>query len=454
MSLTKVTYSMIRGTSANVLDFGAVGDGINDDTQAIQNALDSGAKSVFIPEGIYFVSTLNVPNTVKQLYGIGGNRSNGSVIKFGYGNQTLDNGLLIENSNAGFVCSDLSITFPSGSYTNGIYVDHDNHFHTWTNVTTDDSSVVGSFHVANHWRLAANCWSNVFIHCGAWGSNNTNTIGFYTGDSSNSIDFYSCRLLHCGIGLYLPGASQELITYHGGEIASNGLAGVHIGDTSGSTGAQLETLNFIGVYFEDQTNHIVQNMPDMKGLLIIGCRTSETAWSNLVNVQKATYGININGGTYIRAEGGTGYLIDGNEQTIVNAFVEVGHLIRVSPYTNMGAQQVWYRTNSVSDSPGQKSYEYMGIEAQEDFNTTDSYSGKRLKKYFANNASGVLHDKSFNMVWDGSIPSSGYSIWNTTEFQQGDICWNSSVVAGGAPGWICTTAGTPGTWKAMANVAS
>lgn len=35
---------------------------------------------------------------------------------------------------------------------------------------------------------------------------------------------------------------------------------------------------------------------------------------------------------------------------------------------------------------------------------------------------------------------------------QGDQIWRTSPVAGGSPGWICTTAGTPGTWKAMANL--
>lgn len=43
----------------------------------------------------------------------------------------------------------------------------------------------------------------------------------------------------------------------------------------------------------------------------------------------------------------------------------------------------------------------------------------------------------------------------TTEYWwQGDIVWNTGVSAGGSPGWVCVTSGTPGTWKAMPNVAA
>lgn len=42
----------------NVKSFGAVGDGVTDDTAAIQAAINSGAKEVFFPEGTYVVSNL------------------------------------------------------------------------------------------------------------------------------------------------------------------------------------------------------------------------------------------------------------------------------------------------------------------------------------------------------------------------------------------------------------
>ena len=39
-------------------------------------------------------------------------------------------------------------------------------------------------------------------------------------------------------------------------------------------------------------------------------------------------------------------------------------------------------------------------------------------------------------------------------WRAGDQCWNTAPSAGGTPGWVCTTSGTPGTWKAMANLAA
>jgi hypothetical protein len=437
----------------SVKDFGAVGDGVADDTAAIQAALNSGAKRIEFLAESYKVSALTIPSTVREVVGVGANRAFATRLQFNTGTVTT-NAFTVSVGCSGLNVRNLSLEFKSGSYTNGIFISADNHFQTWENVTTDDSDVIGSFNVANHWRVADNCWSNVFIHCGAWGPTVAGTIGFYTGLAANDLDFYSCRWLHCEFGVYIAGGSTEVVNFYGGEIASNTVCGVHIGDTSGST-AGTESINFYGVYFEDQPYNVIQNEANFKGLHFYGCRNSETNLNAHLRLQKITYSIQVIGGAYNCAPATTASLIDVNSQTVVDAFVDGVYLgSGVSRYINAGNQQVWVRTNRIGGSPGQISYETKGIEAQEDFNTSGSYSGKKLKRYLGNNANPAIHDKGFNVVWDGVVPGSGSSIWTTTAFQQGAVCWNSSVTAGGVPGWVCVSAGTPGTWKAMASVAA
>ena len=60
MSLTKASYSMITGAPVNVKDFGAVGDGVTDDSAAFQAAVatltSAGGKMIFVPKGVYVTS--------------------------------------------------------------------------------------------------------------------------------------------------------------------------------------------------------------------------------------------------------------------------------------------------------------------------------------------------------------------------------------------------------------
>lgn len=83
MALTKASFSMIEGSVFNVKDYGAVGDGVADDTAALQATLfaaegfilnnDVGrGKTVFFPTGIYrTTSTLNLGAAYVTLLGEG-----------------------------------------------------------------------------------------------------------------------------------------------------------------------------------------------------------------------------------------------------------------------------------------------------------------------------------------------------------------------------------------------
>lgn len=57
MSLTKATYSMIEGAPVNVLDYGAVGNGVANDTAAFNAAIAAaGSQSIYVPEGTYLIT--------------------------------------------------------------------------------------------------------------------------------------------------------------------------------------------------------------------------------------------------------------------------------------------------------------------------------------------------------------------------------------------------------------
>lgn len=57
--------------SVSVKDFGAVGDGVTNDTVAIQAAMNSGHGHIYFPKGNYLFSQINVPNTVHMISGDG-----------------------------------------------------------------------------------------------------------------------------------------------------------------------------------------------------------------------------------------------------------------------------------------------------------------------------------------------------------------------------------------------
>jgi len=69
MSLTKVSFSMISGAPANVLDFGADATGVTDSTAAFNLAIAAN-RSIFIPDGTYTISNVG---TVEGLEVTGNN---------------------------------------------------------------------------------------------------------------------------------------------------------------------------------------------------------------------------------------------------------------------------------------------------------------------------------------------------------------------------------------------
>jgi hypothetical protein len=58
---------------------------------------------------------------------------------------------------------------------------------------------------------------------------------------------------------------------------------------------------------------------------------------------------------------------------------------------------------------------------------------------------------SKRVMWGSTDPATAGS---TSTFSRGDIMFNDTPSAGGTAGWVCTTAGTPGTWKTFGAIAA
>lgn len=79
MSLTKVSFSMIDGFVANVIDYGADPTGVADSAAAIQDAIDSGLPVWFPPDSTFLTnSTLTV--TADSKFYLNGSTLNSSVL--------------------------------------------------------------------------------------------------------------------------------------------------------------------------------------------------------------------------------------------------------------------------------------------------------------------------------------------------------------------------------------
>lgn len=220
MSLTKVTYSMIAGASINVLDYGAKGDGVTDDTAAIAAAIAAAGaiayeeKGIYFPAGNYCVTHIDLSDTTGIVF-----VTDGSVLITG-NNSTSHNYILGSTNYDPVTPSNSTVTryfkMIGGTWfinpANGTSYTYGLRLESFVNCNFNNVYVSGNYGVNVADRIAVYLqysYINKFNNC-SFGSPGATTTGFFSynvfHDNNNcNLNVYDgCRVVGT-IGNYLYG---------------------------------------------------------------------------------------------------------------------------------------------------------------------------------------------------------------------------------------------------------
>ncbi len=189
MNLTKVSYSMITGAPANVLDYGADPTGIASSQSAFEAALATG-NSVYIPKGTYLVTGNLVLPYAKTMFGDGVNLSqlrcdtsafSGVCLTVNGRSEIRDFSILAINQPTPLTATAIYFTDPDGPY---LFTGHT----TATNIRCQKFNV--GFQVNNFFNL-------MFQRCEAYENNRGWELMPQYSPSTDSGYYTTITLLKC-----------------------------------------------------------------------------------------------------------------------------------------------------------------------------------------------------------------------------------------------------------------
>ena len=193
-----VAELIVENGTVNVKQFGAKGDATTDDSNAIQQAVNSKYSSVYIPKGTYLISkTISVPTTLKTM---SGEHSSTTIIKVD------DSGFEFADTNNYFTLQHLRITGNDKENTFGIKA----RFYSFYAVDV----VIRDFTNGYGWYLAGNneqgeVWSgfNIFTKCSAINC----YYGLYVNSTPFNLNYFNNLFVSgCQIGFTLKGLAENL----------------------------------------------------------------------------------------------------------------------------------------------------------------------------------------------------------------------------------------------------
>ena len=487
MALTKVSYSMIDAAPINVADYGATGDGSTDDTVAIQNAFNAvsapGGTVVFEPGKTYMIDGAYLP--LQTIFG-GVKPKSGTVIQGN--NATLR---VITSSAIGYCV--LNLNAINNVAVNDLNIEGDVGRHTGsTGEFGHGLMVMGCDNVVLNNLFITLCWGDAvlfseYVHV----NGNTNV-------DVNNCEFVDCRRQGVSVvdltnGTFT-GCSFKNI---GATAATSPAAGVDL--EPDYPGAQASNIDFVGCTFNNNNSHgfiAGSSVNVVENIRLIGCSIYNNGASAITANSIGTTPKMRNVFEIISCDIKGQVLVD-------NCKIIGGQIILEEIYTNTR-----YAIESSADLPFQMigtSVFVTGTRRAAFIGGATSESSRKLIQNCKFNQDGnTLTDldqwaamggfitlDNCQMTRTGAAPATGYNFSGAADFTGfdakmvncyldpklavgfaqdglmvrvaqrgwvsaapttgahtvGEIVLNSAPASAGFIGWVCTVAGTPGTWR-------
>lgn len=483
----------------SVATYGATGNGFTDDTQAIQSTVNAasaaGGGVVHFPAGTYALKTyITLPSniyllgqgrqtTLKLVSGyVSGAQGQGHFFASGATQITLDS--LSLDGNSSTVSPDPTNNF-AGWFNACTHVKLRNCYVTGLNGTGSNINTAFVLPGAAHYGQVHNCEFDscnggaVFFQgaaCIASG-NILHALGD-VGIVFNSTTARRCVAIgnlvdgispQCAFGIE-NGASDWTISgnvvysgfgaldlndagYAGPQVSGGVFANNLVLDMDKGTSAQTVSL---GVFVRtSQTRNIKILNNTFSGLTVHGTTDS------FVLVQTSTEGLEIRGNTFEgKAQALPAAIFLNNSTTHTRPIID-SNTIRSTSSTTKLSRGIWLGASSTCTNATIARNEFENITNYGVlFDVSSSFTGSLKDNWALSGVGSIYQTSPWGTFAAINIPHElrntlGRSIWlagaapTTGTWLVGDQVWNTNVTATTTPGWICTTAGTPGTWTAM-----
>lgn len=231
MSLTKATYSMIKGAVVNVLDYGADPTNVQDSTASIQAAFNAAKQmvlavptygvTVYFPRGVYRVtSTITIP----AYCNVEGENTEGTIIAASFNGDTFTDEITGGGSSFTYYFARFEEISIYKSDTNGANNTTGKAINFRANASYNlfrRLRIYGGEYAIYGQNLGYSLW-NTFDKVICYYQTVAN---MHIGQGSNANSFYDCSFAYAPIGAYFPGASVA-VSMHGCAFEGFSVAGI------------------------------------------------------------------------------------------------------------------------------------------------------------------------------------------------------------------------------------